>query len=85
MSMHKIYNEVRETKEIPASGALLYNQTTTGYMLGWGTTVPANAATGYAFGCIFIHTDGTNQTNALYCNIGSSTSANFNAITVAAD
>jgi len=54
-------------------------------MFAWGTTVPADESTGYSFGCIFIHIDGTNQTNALYCNIGSATSANFNAITVAAD
>ena len=47
-----------------------------------GTTVPSDAATGYATGCIFIHTDGGNGT-ALYVNEGTSASADFNAITVA--
>ena len=47
-----------------------------------GTTVPSDAATGYATGCLYCHTDGTDGT-ALYVNEGSSTSADFNAITVA--
>lgn len=56
-----------------------------GYMLAWGATVPADAATGYGKGCIFLHTDLTGETDAVYSNIGSTTSANFNAVTVAAD
>jgi hypothetical protein len=85
MSMHKIFTELRESFDCPLSGAMALNPATGGYMFAWGTTVPADGATGYSFGCIFIHVDGTNQTNALYTNIGSATSANFNAITVAAD
>jgi hypothetical protein len=53
-------------------------------LFAWGPTVPADAVAGYNFGCLFIHTDGTNQADALYCNIGSDTSADFNLVTVAA-
>lgn len=54
-----------------------------GKILDFGNTVPSDGVSGYATGCIFIHTDGGDGT-ALYVNEGSSTSANFNAITVAA-
>jgi hypothetical protein len=52
-------------------------------ILANGATVPADASTGYATGCLFMHTDGGDAT-ALYVNEGTSASANFNAITVAA-
>lgn len=45
--------------------------------------IPSGA--GYAKGCILIATDGTNHTNTLYANIGDATTANFNAVTIAAD
>lgn len=51
-------------------------------VLAFGTTVPADASSGYATGCLFIHTDGGAGT-ALYCNEGSSTSSDFDAVTVA--
>lgn len=54
-------------------------------VLARGATVPADAAAGYAKGCHFIQTDGTNHTNTLYANIGNATTANFNAVTIAAD
>lgn len=54
-----------------------------GILLAYGATVPADAATGYATGCLFLHTDGGDATS-LYVNEGSDTSANFNAVTVAA-
>lgn len=43
-----------------------------------GTTVPSDAATGYARGCIFIKTDGGAGTT-LYVNEGDHASADFNA------
>jgi hypothetical protein len=49
-----------------------------------GKTVPVDGTKGYAHGCIFTHTDGTSHTDALYCNIGTVTSCNFNVVTVAA-
>lgn len=36
-------------------------------------------------GCILIATDGTDQTNTLFVNIGDATTANFNLVTVASD
>jgi len=37
---------------------------------------------GYAVGCLFIHTDGS-AGNALYCNEGTSTVSDFDAVTIA--
>ena len=54
-----------------------------GIIRAYGDTVPADGADGYATSCIFHHTDGGDGT-ALYVNEGTSTSADFNAITVAA-
>lgn len=44
-----------------------------------GITVPADSAAGYATGCLFLHTDGGAGT-ALYVNVGSNTSCNFDAV-----
>jgi len=46
-----------------------------GVTLAYGTAVPA-AATGYAKGCIFIHTDGSAGT-MVYVNEGTTTSSSF--------
>ena len=50
-------------------------------ILAEGKTVPADASTGYGTGCVFIHVDGGSAT-AVYINIGSSVSANFDPIGV---
>lgn len=65
-----------------AAGAILENNDGD-IVLAGGNTVPSDSATGYATGCIFMHYDGGDGT-ALYVNEGTSASANFNAITVAA-
>lgn len=85
MAMHKIFSDLMNSVEMPTAGKMFKAQDTDAYYFAWGVTVPANGAVGYAYGCIFIHTDGTNQTNCLYANIGTAASANFNAITIAAD
>jgi hypothetical protein len=54
-----------------------------GILIAYGNTVPSDEASGYAIGCIFIHTDGGDGT-ALYVNEGTASSCNFNAITVGA-
>lgn len=53
-----------------------------GFLFANGPTVPADGSAGYATGCLFQHTDGGDGT-ALYLNEGTSSSADFNAITVA--
>jgi len=53
-----------------------------GIMIALGTSVPADAATGYGTGCLFLNTGGGDGT-ALYVNEGTTASANFNAVTVA--
>lgn len=50
-----------------------------GYLFARGSTVPSDGATGYAKGCIFQQTDGSEGT-VLYVNEGSVTSADFNAV-----
>ena len=69
----------------PAAVALPQGIWTTedGIMLAYGLTVPSDAATGYAPGCLFIHVDGT-TVSKLYCNISTKASADFNLVTVAA-
>lgn len=61
---------------------ILANAPGIGILLAYGVTVPSDGAAGYAGGCIFIHTDGSAGT-FLYCNEGSNTSADFDAVTVA--
>lgn len=55
-----------------------------GIMLAYGQTVPADAATGYSKGCIFIHTDAASAYTTLYINTGTNTNATFRATTPAA-
>jgi len=50
-----------------------------GKLIAYGTTVPSDAATGYAEGCIFIKTGGSAGAQ-VYINEGSDTSANFKAL-----
>lgn len=56
-----------------------------GYIRAWGTTVPTDGATGYAFSCIYHHTDGVGPGDVKYVNIGDKDSANFNAWTTRTD
>lgn len=44
-----------------------------------GLAVPTDGDRGYAVGCIFIHTDGSDET-ILYVNEGTATSADFNQV-----
>lgn len=52
---------------------------TLGKFLAAGTTVPSDAAVGYAPACIFVHLDGAAGTY-LYVNEGTRASADFNAL-----
>jgi hypothetical protein len=47
-----------------------------------GATVPSDGTAGFVTGCLFIHTDGGAGT-AFYCNVGTDTSCNFDAVSVA--
>jgi len=63
----------------PAEAKLI--NTPAGFLLAYGLTMPADASEGYAPGCLFIHTDGTNG-SALYVNEGTKASSDFNLIVV---
>jgi len=67
------------TTGFPTSGKIM-EVPGVGFMLAWGTTVPTDATTGYAPGCIFIHTDGSGYADVLYGNQGTKASCNFDAI-----
>lgn len=47
-----------------------------------GTTVPTDTTAGYAKGCIFIDSDAA-AGSILFCNEGTATSADFDAVSVA--
>lgn len=53
-------------------------------LLATGTTVPADAGTIYAKGCLFIDTDVATGTGGLYCNQGTAASCVFTLVTQAA-
>ncbi|NCC99856.1 MAG: hypothetical protein EOL95_09200 [Bacteroidia bacterium] len=48
-----------------------------------GTTVPTDATTGYAKGCLFIDTDVATGTGSLYLNKGVNTACVFTLVTQA--
>lgn len=45
-----------------------------------GTDVPADDTAGYAKGCLFIDTNVAAGTTGLYVNVGTTTAANFDAV-----
>lgn len=53
-------------------------------LLATGLTVPADAGTIYAKGCLFIDTDVASGTGGLYCNKGTAASCIFTLVTQAA-
>ena len=65
------------------SGEQIVAENEVGHILiAFGITVPADGKPGYATGCLFIHTDGGAGTS-LYANEGTSSSADFDAVSVA--
>jgi len=52
-------------------------------LLATGETVPSDAGTIYAKGCLFIDTNVATGTTGLYCNKGTSASCVFTAVTQA--
>lgn len=70
-------------KAAPSTGDVqIIHNTEDGIDLARGITVPTDAATGYAPGCIFLHVDGTTGTT-VYINEGTKASADFNALATA--
>lgn len=52
-------------------------------LLATGTSVPSDARSGYAKGCLFIDTNVVAGTGGLYCNKGTRTSCAFTLISQA--
>lgn len=61
------------------------NHVLLGGICGLGPDVPTDGTAGFCHGAIWFHTDGSDETDAVYSNIGTATSCNFNAMTVASD
>lgn len=49
-------------------------------LLATGTGVPDDAVAGFAKGCLFIDTDVAAGTTGLYVNVGTTSAANFDAV-----
>lgn len=82
MPKHNIEEELRNG-EFPDRGTAvtrIINVANNGRLKGWGDTVPADAATGWATGAIFHHLNGSGVGDVLFVNIGDTTSANFDAL-----
>lgn len=71
--------------KVATEPAVIAGENTNGLVFTRGDTVPTDATAGYAKGCIFVNTDGTDHSDLLYTNIGTAASCNFNLITVASD
>jgi hypothetical protein len=51
-----------------------------GTAFGFGRVVPADSETGWSHGCLFVHTDGSGAADAVYYNIGTTLSCNFDEL-----
>jgi len=65
----------------PTSGQII--QGPEGYVYGWGKTV-GNGVQGWAYGALFVHTDGSGGSQTLYVNTNTSTSATWSKYSEAA-
>lgn len=74
---HRTYEDIHAT-ECPQTGQALHVPGV-GFLLAWGTTVPADGSKNYAPGCLFVKHNGGNNT-ALYVNEGTTTSSDFNFV-----
>ena len=73
-------NEVKlDAMTLPAGGTTPTTlfRSDDGILDCYGTTVPSDAAVGYAPSCHFRKTDGTTLDTVLYVNIGTAVSCNF--------
>lgn len=77
---HNLSTQLAEM-DLPATGSI--GNATTGKIFAWGTTVPADLAVGYLSGCMFIDTDAASG-SLVWLNEGSLSSANFDAMELAA-
>lgn len=80
MSIHNVQTELANGT-FSQDGRDMYHDRL-GFMRAWGNTVPSDAATGYATGCIFHHLDGATGDVILYVNIGDTDSCDFDAVVV---
>ena len=82
-----VFNSVQATPVAEVKGAetikVVLSDGNGDILIAYGDTVPTDATSGYAKGCLFIDTDVATGTTGLYCNKGTSTSCQFTAVTQA--
>lgn len=76
MSLHNFFDHLNRGN-LPASGEAFWVPSLAAHLFAWGTTVPTNDTAGYAPGCMFVHTDGGDET-AFYINEGTALLCDFN-------
>lgn len=68
------------TGDLTAASTSILTDASGDLLLVQGTTVPTDATTGYAKGCLFIDTDVATGTSGLYVNVGTNTSCVFKLV-----
>lgn len=81
MSKHNLDEKLRNAP-MDDEDAVIRIGRSGGHLLAWGDTVPTDADTGYATGCLFFHLDGSAD-DALYINEGDADSCDFNEVNTA--
>lgn len=76
---------LRMTGETAGGVTVLFTDAAGDALLATHTSVPADAGSGFAKGCLFIDTNVGAGTSGLYVNIGTNTSCNFNLVSNASD
>ncbi len=75
----------RTQKMMRTDDPIVLNESDAGVLRASGLIVPSDGEPGYATGCLFQNLGASSNSDVLYANIGSNTSCNFNAVTVASD
>lgn len=83
MGAHTLPNKLLAENMFPASSKGIHIDGY-GYILAWGTTVPADASTGYAKGCLFLDLDGADIDHIWAINIGDKSSSDFDLLNLTA-
>jgi len=86
MSLHNLFANMQYSTSFPVGSDAdqpfgMFNTGGTGFLFGYGDTVPTNGAAGWSKGAIFIDTNAATG-SLLLVNVGTITSANFDATDV---
>ncbi len=77
-NMHELQHDLNAAPFNSEAAWGLFN-TPEGWLIGYGTTVPADASVGWAPGALFFQVDGSTEATYWYVNVGTRASSNFDA------